>query len=604
MEKNILCERTEQTVLSNLFDGLSTLLQDSDDTAQKDKIKKALQRMTDTTTYIALGESGAGKSSLLRALFCDVLETAGDMEGDICEYRWGDAEFTTPVSNGFQKKFLTSENMKGLSIIDTKGLNGFKEVTFAKVKETVENCDAIFVVLDANHITSSRLWDLVESLPAKRMLFFLTKCDQISSEELVKNVEKVKCYMEESKISAPIFPVSITKDQFMNGTTALEEVRLYIRNQLIGPNPILSKQRQNVEEARELLVLLQESFARRKQQYVSDAEILRKINYSMDDYVENHQKVIDDLIEKLTIEINKDIDDYEKEIISKLDPYKIKERFKEKEDFEYYLNMVNDNYRTMMSNSINRKTIEAIKGCLHDLEIVFQEAVGYFNTRENIMELNDRFYGSLSKGRQSMAKETKGVIVATGELYRTLSDASETLFLQIWNERKKYDARIRKSKDIAIGAGGGAGAVGGLAVAGIEITKAGEAVKLGAVVASVLGAPAWVGTAVIVSVSAIVLAVTFRTIAKEFYAPYAAGKMEEAARKCIEEFKREVDNTRVKMIKQISAQITEIFERELAQADGCFTDFRISVNIDERRIPLLEQKMTEVEKMLEQINNL
>lgn len=391
MEENILSERTEQTVLSNLFEGLSTLLQDSDDAAEKEKIKRALQGMTDTTTYMVLGETGTGKSSLLRVLFQGIFEEAEDMAGDICEYRWGEQEFTTPLSNGFQKKFLTSENMKGLSVIDTKGLNCFDEKALIRVKELAKKSDALFVVLEANHITGSRLWDIIESFPSKRMLFFLTKCDLLLSKELETNIEKVKCYMKESNISAPVFPISITKDKLINGTVSLEEVRFYIRNQLIGPNPMLSKQRENVEEARQLLVQLQESFSQRKKQYASDAEILRKINHSMDDYVMNHQTVIADLINKLTIEINKDIDNYEKEIISKLDPYKIKERFKEKEDFEYYLNMVNDNYKNLMSDSINRKTIEAIKGCLHDLEIVFQEAVGYFNTRENIMELNDRF---------------------------------------------------------------------------------------------------------------------------------------------------------------------------------------------------------------------
>lgn len=595
MEANVLSERTEQTVLSNLFEGLSTLLQDSDDTAEKEKIKRALQGMTDTTTYMVLGETGTGKSSLLRVLFQGIFEEAEDMAGDVCEYRWGEQEFTTPLSNGFQKKFLTSENMKGLSIIDTKGLNCFDETALTRVKELAEKSDAIFVVLDANHITGSRLWDIIESFPSKRMLFFLTKCDLLLSKELETNIEKVKCYMKESNISAPVFPISITKDKLVNGTAALEEVRLHIRNQLIGFNPMLSKQRQNVEEAGQLLAQLQESFSQRKKQYASDAEILRKINHSMDDYVMNHQTVIADLIKKLTIEINKDIDNYEKEIISKLDPYKIKERFKEKEDFEYYLNMVNDNYKNLMSDSINRKTIEAIKGCLHDLEIVFQEAVGYFNTRENIMELNDRFYGSLSKSRQSMVAETKKTIVTAGELYRTLSDASETLFLQIWNERKKYDARIRNRKVLSTIGGGGIGGTVGVAGAAALGAKVGGG--LGLLVGGIVGAG-------LLGIGVIVGAVAVNLIVKTLYDPKAAEKMEEATQKCIEQFKAEVDNTRIKMIEQVSLQIAEIFDEELASVDGCFTDFRISVNIDEKKIPVLEQKLIETEKLIREINTI
>lgn len=596
MSVNILCEREDQTALSNLFEDMSMLLQDSDDAEEKERIKKALQGMTNTTAYMVLGEAETGKTSLLRILFQDIFEAGEDMDGDACEYRWGEQAFTTPLSDGFQKKFLTSEDMKGLSIIDTKGLNCVSETTLTKIRKAAENCDAILVVLDAGHITSPRLWDIIESFPTKRMIFFLTRCDLISSKALEENISKVRCYMKESNISAPVFPISITKDNLIDGTTALEDVRLYIREQLIGSNPMLKKQKENVEEVRKLLVQLQKSFSLRKKQYASDAEILKKINYSMDDYVANHKKVIANLIENLTIEINKDIDSYEQEIISKLDPYKIKERFKEKEDFEDYLNMVNDNYKTMMNDSVNRKTIEAIKGCMHDLEIVFQEAVGYFNTRENILELNDRFYGSLSKSRQTMVAETKETIVATGELYRTLSEASETLFLQIWKEREKFDARISNRRKAA----SGVGIVGGAALA--KETAIG--VKLATAFATAFSAPAWVGTAVVVVVGAIIGAVVINMMAKTIFDPRAANKMEEATQKCIEQFKAEVNNTRVKMIEQISAQITEIFEKELTSVDGCFTDFRISVNIDEKKIPLLEQKLIETGKLLEQINSI
>lgn len=607
MEANILCERKEQTTLSTLFENLAVLLQDSDDTEEKEKIKKAIQGMTDTTTYMVLGEDRVGKTSLLRILFQDIFDVTEDMLGNICEYRWGEQEFTTPVKDGFQKRFLPYENMKGLSIIDTKGLNGMNENSLEKIGELVEACDAIFVVLDANHVGSSRLWDIIENFPSKRMLFFLTKCDLISSGELGKNIEKVKCYMNESNICAPLFPISTMEDKNNDGTIILEEVRIHIRKQLIGYNPMLSKQMQNVEEVRKLLIQLQESFSLRKNQYASDAEILRKINQSMDVYVANHKKTIDDFIKRLAVEINKDIDDYEREIISKLDPYKIKERFRKREDFEDYLNMVNDNYKTMMNDSVNRKTIEAVKECLHDLEIVFQEAVGYFNTRENVLELNDRFYGSLSKSRKQMVAETKEAVVSTSELYRTLSDASETLFLQIWNERKKYDEKIKKRKVLSTIGGGGAlgaaGAVGGVAIGGAvseALTLAGMAEIAGAAGLLTGG----IAVVALVGIGVIVGAVVVNSIAKTLYDPKAAQKMEETTQKCIEQFKAEVDNTRVKMIEQVSLQITEIFEKELASVDGCFTDFRISVNIDEKKIPALERKLVETQRLIKEIDTI
>lgn len=363
---------------------------------------------------------------------------------------------------------------------------------------------------------------------------------------------------------------------------------------------MLNRQMENVAEMKRLIVQLKDSFALRKQQYVSDFEILQKINQSLDTYMLNHKKFLDTFTGKVAVEINKDIDNYEREIISKLDPYKIKERFKKREDFEDYLNMVNENYRTMMSDSINRKTIEAIKSCLHDLEIVFNEATGYFDTRENILALNDKFYGTLSKSRRQMSDETREIVVSTGELYKTLYDASEKLFMQIWSERKKYDVSIRKRRTLSFAGGGTAGTIGGVAggfAIGCAVAEETGKALFGLLVGGAAGI-ALVGIGVIVG------AVLINSISKRLYDPKAADKMEENTRKCIEQFKEEVNHTRVEMIEKVTEQITTIFEGELAAVDNCFTEFRMSVNIDERKIPLLEQRMQEAENLLMRIENI
>lgn len=350
--QNILCEKEEQVILNHIFEDCKALLQDSDAAEEKEKVKNSLKRMSETTTYLVLGDEGVGKTSLLNAIFRDMVSFSDSFPGEMCEYRWGEQEFLTPVSDGIQKKFVTAENLQGISIIDTRGINQSSAEFRIKVKEQMDRSSAVFVVFGAESIRSPELWDALEGCPQKRMLFFLTKCDLLSQEELQTTIEKVKRYMQDGGISAPVFPVSLTTGGDGQGLAAMDEVRAYIRENVVGQNPTLHRQMEHVAQMREIIVQLKDSFALRKRQYESDYEILQKINQSLDDYMRNHKKFLEGFIGKVAAEIDKDIDSYEQEIISKLDPYKIRERFQKREDFEAYLNMVNENYRTMMSESI------------------------------------------------------------------------------------------------------------------------------------------------------------------------------------------------------------------------------------------------------------
>ena len=605
---NILCEKKEQIVLNNFFEDFKALLQDSDAVEEKEKVKNSLKKMTDATTYIILGNACVGKTSLLNAVFQGMVSFSDSLQGEMCEYRWGEQELTTPLLNGVQKKFITSDNMRGISIIDTKGIDNILPNAKEKIKGQIEKSSAVFVVFDASNIRSPKLWDIIEGCPEKRMIFFLTKCDLISEEALKDNIEKIKKYMQESGISAPVFPISIVSDCQMQGIVPLDEVRIHIRDNVVGKNPMLNKQMENVEEMKKILIQLKDSFSLRKQQYNSDFEILQKINRSLDEYMINHQKTLDQFLEVIAQEINKDIDSYEQEIISKLDPYKIKERFKNKEDFTDYLNMVNENYKKMMNESVNHKTIDVIKSCLHDLEIVFQEAVGYFNTRENILALNDKFYGSLSVSRKKMSDETKEVVLSTGKLYRTLSEASETLFMQIWDERKKYDAKIRNRKIMSVAGGGVAGVAAGVSGGSAAATATATALANLGIASSgatlVGGLAGVIAGGAIVIIGAIVGTLVINAIAKTIFDPKAANQLEANVQKCIEQFKDEVNHTRTNMIEQITGQITDIFKTELTSVDNCFTEFRMSVNIDEKKIPLLEQHFLEAENLLMKLENI
>ncbi|MCM1264225.1 MAG: GTPase domain-containing protein [Butyrivibrio sp.] len=600
MGTNILSLKEEQSVLTDFYEELNILLQDSDAIKEKEKIKEAIKNMSSTTTYLIMGDGGVGKTELLKYMFRDVADIPA-MTANICEYRYGEANAELPAVEGYEKKFIVADNLMGISLIDTKGINTMSMDEKQKLAKMLERCSAVLVTFSAEDVNSLNVWDIIEDCPEKKMLFFVTKCDLVSKEVLDKNMSRLKAYMHDSKITAPLFPVSIKEDGKVSDVVELEDVKLYIRDNVVGKNPILSKQRENVNQLKKLLVRVQSSMQERKAQYLSDEKILSKINASLDAYVANQQGIIDSLNKNLSHAIGEDIDRYQSEIISKLDPYKIKKRFSSKEDFEAYLNMVNENYKSMMNESVNAKTVETMKNCLHDLEIVFKEAIGYFNQRENILKMNDEFYGSLSKSRKEIVVSTKDEVMVTGEYYKTLSDASEELFLKIWGEREKFDNWKKQRRVVSSTAGALAGGVGAAVALKTSLLGMGAALAQAQTTAAVLAALA---PAALVVVGVIVGAVVLNRLAKVIFDPKMANKMEEACQKAIEEFKTEVANTKRAMIEQITGQVKALFEKELNSIDGYFTDFRISVNVDGEKIPKLEKSMEKVSRMIEVIDNL
>lgn len=191
--------------------------------------------------------------------------------------------------------------------------------------------------------------------------------------------------------------------------------------------------------------------------------------------------------------------------------------------------------------------------------------------------------------------ETRETSLTAGQFYQTLSDASIELFLGIWKEREKYDRKIAMRETLSVITGGGGGMAAG-AVGTVKFVQAAKTVEQFAV--AVLG-----GSALVV-IGAILGALLIYEIAKRIFDPMAADKMEKNVQECIRMFHDEVGKTKEAMIGQVTGQITELFENELANIDSCFTDFRISVNVEAEKIPVLEEKARTVGTLMEQIREM
>ena len=597
----------DKQVTQNLLEEVSLVIKDSDAVAEKGMVKKFLQRVSDTISFVAIGDSKCGKTSFLDALFQekilygqDAVSTVG-----IHEIRRGAESITFQVDRNYIKSFYTDEQLEGLAVIDTQGIDTFSdEYTSSKLKECILKSDVLFAVFPADHIGSFGVWDYLEEIESRKIVFIMTKCDLVEDSLIARNEIKLKQYMSEAGIQAPVFKVS-TKFQKEGKTEESGFIALqnYIREKVIGINPIITKQQENLKELKSVLSDLSQSFELRKKQYKADEHILQNINKSMDSFIENNKDIIDGLKDSLTVSINQSIDEYEKEIIERLNPYKIKELHKSgRIDFSEYLTFISDNYRERMTHNVNEMTQQAVCAYLGKLEEVFEEASGYFRKRENLIKLEDRFYGTMAEGKKSALEKTERKLVATQNYYTSLFDASEELFMKIWNARDDYDRKVEiiSAGGAVTGAaiGGTAAFVTGKAATALILAKA--TAETSAMAATVTG----IGTILWPVVGALIGAIIIKRIAKKIAQASAGADLEKATQEAIKEFKEEISKTRCEMVADILKTIDEIFNRELALVDKSFSEYRMSVNIDGKNIPVLEQRMEKIQSMLVQLEKL
>jgi uncharacterized membrane protein len=246
-----------------------------------------------------------------------------------------------------------------------------------------------------------------------------------------------------------------------------------------------------------------------------------------------------------------------------------------------------------MTDNVNRKTQEAIRSYLKELEIVFDEATGFFRKRETMIALEDKFYGSMAASKQQVIGKIKNDLHLTNEYYRSLSDASGELFDKLWAERQKYDKKVNDAT--TLGAVGGAVVGTGTLVGGVGMLGA-----LGVVSGGAAGAIAAMGVLWPV-VATVVGAACISRMAKKISSSRNMAELEKNVQEAIRDFRSEVSRTKEEMVVQIMDTIDSIFRQELEAADRTFADFRLSVNIDGNNIPLLDEKLEKLNALMEHL---
>lgn len=625
-EKQTFLCLEEQKELQEFLGLVKELIKDSDAASEKQMVQNFLQQVSEAVTFVAAGDHGSGKTSLLHAILPEVLPGIDRPTKGIEEIRYGVQDAVIQVEPGYTRQFVSSPSLEGIAVYDMQGLDTMESSLMkSRAKSLVQKCDVLLLVFPVNQIRSFSVWEFLEGVDGRKMVFVMTGCDKVSPETVKEQEMKLRSYMQDEGIHAPLFCVSLASEQKEQSAASL---RTYIGENILGENPRLTNQQNNMEHLTCLLSDLQQSFQLRKKQYEADASVLHNIDQSMNAFVERNEHVTEELKKELRQVISQEIDEYQSSVIKRLDPYKIKERFSGGESaFQEYLTNTNETYKNQLNDRVSKETQRVVRSYLADLENVFEEATGFFRKRENLIGLENRFYGSLAESKRGMIQKTETTMRTTSSFYQTLSDASEELFYKVWAAREKYDRDVTAvtAAGAVIGAGAGIGI--GLAGANLAVGATGAAAATaagtlstvaasGAAAATVEAAGAVAATAAETAaavagssflwpiIGCLIGAVVIAIIAHKLAKACSGKNMMKAVDDCIRDFKKEVAQIKEQMIIEVMEVIDSIFGRELELADKSFMEFRMSVNIDSQKIPALEQKMMMVETMMNRVTQI
>lgn len=604
----------DRQVVEELLVNVGQMIKDSDAVAEKEAVRMFLQQVSEAISFVVIGSGQVGKSSLLNALFQFSLfdqEELEDTKG-FCEYRGGASKTVTQPDDITTRVFVPGDNLSGLQAVDMPGIDQISRKDLVeRVREYIQRSSVLLAVYDARKVTDYTVWDFLEGVTARKVVFVLTKCDLAEPETIEQSEMRLRQYMAEAKLEAPIFKVSVSSGQMDSvEESGMEELRSYIAGHVIGENPVLRKQQENLTKLKAMLNELSLSFENRVKQYDQDAAIMRDISKSLDSFIANNQEHVEMLKESLKREIENEIQNYQTEIIAKLDPHKIKERFPNGSvDFVDYLNLMNESYRKRMTDNVNRMTQESVQAYLAKLEKIFDETTGYLRTRKSLIQLEDKFYGSMMESKKGMVQRAAHSAESTKDYYHTLADASTELFMKLWRARESRD-RVVTNVTVAGGVTGAAAGVGAgllinaLTAGAAEATAGATAATAGVTAAGAAGTAAGATAGSLVFwpvvgfiVGTLLIAVIARKIAQANTLP----EMEKRVAEAIAEFKEEVARIKEEMTGQILDTVDRMFQREVEVADKSFAEFRMSVNIDSRNIPLLEEKLQLIHSYMDQL---
>ncbi len=579
----------------DITEKMNSILQDSDAGEEKEIIKKYLKEISANFQFMIIGESGVGKTSLLKTLFGEAVFLSHTQRDEIIDYRYGDEYAEFQITGFCRRIFNRIDILKGISIIDTFGIdkiNNPETETF--IRDNVSRSDVLLVMLSAQNPGSMSVWNTIEATDPKKVVFIVSKIDEVTDDLKAEVLERIGRYMGEAGIVAPVFCTSVVKPD----CSETEQLRNYIDDEIIANNEGLSKQDTNSFYIREMFAEIKQSFDRRLSQYERDKKIVADIDSMIDDFRADESERIVNLKKEIENVVDREIEEYKNEIIKRMDPKRIKEQFpKGYSDLMDYLNYVNSIYKEKMSGKVNDTVNASVQTLMTDMESVLYKASAILSERENCIGIEDKFYGTLAESKNHIVANVKNTIDGAKKVYPSIDDATKALYDKGMKARKEADLVVGTSTGLGAVAGGVGGFLGAGALA--VGTEGMAAVAAGGVAAA--GAGVAIGGLILPIIAGAVGAFAIAVLAKKIASACTDPQMDLKFQDALNEFEQDVMRIKEQMKADLTQRIDEMFRSEINGTDRVFVDYRINVSLEGRRILLLEDHIGEVDQLQGQL---
>ncbi len=283
----------ERALLARLRD----LLRQAGDTAAAQQVESVIAHLGDLFLLVVVGEFNAGKSSVVNALFGEKLMEEGPIPttAKITVLRYGPEKLERQRTAYLVERFVPSELLRHLSLVDTPGTNSIVEEHQRLTEDFIPRADLVLFVTSYDRpLTQSegQFLTFIRGKWGKGIAVVINKSDLAKSEsDLSAVVAHVRKGVEEKLGLTPeVFPVSAelaydskqvssqqARDE-LTRTSRFAPFERYVRETLAGPEQLRIKLGGPLDAATALLRGLEPALEARRAALARDDEHLAALS--------------------------------------------------------------------------------------------------------------------------------------------------------------------------------------------------------------------------------------------------------------------------------------------------------------------------------------